>query len=111
MADPVYVLYIMKAKEAYFQLCEKNDHTAWWKEWMESSEQAGGESIIGCYGLEPTAYMFGVTKYKDMESFQKAQVIVKGNKVMRYFDITTHAGMVHEEYIAMANALGVGKKE
>ncbi len=111
MAAPVYRLAIATAREAYFQLADKKEHKAWFEDLFDALEQAGGETVVSCISLNPTAYRFWVTKFPDMESCQKAQLIGKVKRVTRYFDIVDYVGMVQDDWVAMANALGVGRKE
>jgi len=94
MAEKIYKLWMMRFKEAWYQLSEEeqNSHMA---KISESLDKVGGKTIILCTPVWASEQwlMFGVEEYPDVDALQKhAQFLFEQNH-FRYLESESMLGI------------------
>ena len=98
MGKPIYELWLMKPKEAWYQLSEEGRASVMAKN-VESFERAGGEFVVFCESSWASQQWlsFGVAKYPNIEALQQHGHDQYQNEKFRYFEVMTVLGTEWEE--------------
>ena len=98
MGKPIYELYLMKPKEAWYQLSEVERASVGAKD-AESFQKVGAEFVVRCQSpwASQQWLAFGVAKYPDIEALQQHGQSQWQNEKFRYFEVVTVLGTEWEE--------------
>jgi hypothetical protein len=98
MSTPIHVLYLIKRKEAWYQL---SDEERWEidRQTLAVTTQAGGKRLIVCdatWSSEEWEF-FELTEFPDLAAVQTRIELYERIRLFRYYEIATILGleMVH----------------
>ena len=98
MGKPIYELFLMKPKDAWYQLSEEERASVAGKD-RESFEKVGAEFVVRCecsWASQQWLY-FGVARYPNVEALQEHGRNQWQNEKFRYFEVVTVLGTEWEE--------------
>jgi hypothetical protein len=93
MSEPIHVLFLGKATEAWYQLSQEEQESLMAKV-GPSPEKAGGKNILGCnssWSSEQWQF-FGVHEFPNIEAVQKHSELLNELNWRRYVDSMTVLG-------------------
>ena len=94
MSTPIQMLYLIKRKEAWYQLSdqEKNKLT---KQTLEVTVRAGGRRILICDATWAAGEceFFEVAEFPEMAAVQKRIELYEQIDLFRYYEISTVLGL------------------
>ena len=93
MAGPIYKLFLVKPKEAWYQLSEE-ERSSLRAKVREAGEKVGGKAVVMCAsGWSNEQWMgFGVEKFPDIEAVQKLSALHDEIDWLRYVESFTILG-------------------
>ena len=93
MSQPIHMLYLIKRKEAWYQLSdeEKNFIT---KQTLEATTKAGGKRLIICDATWSSGdcEFFELTEFPEISAVQKRIELYEQINIFRYYEISTILG-------------------
>ena len=94
MAEPIYKLWMMRYKEAWYQLSEEEQNSQLAKA-VEALDKAGGKSVLTCTSLWSSErwMAFGVEEYPDIEAARKHTELLFELEHYRYFESVSYLGI------------------
>jgi len=113
MAQPIYKVFLLKPKEAWYQLSEEDRESHLAKD-EESRKKVGGKVIVACnsgWSSDQWPY-FGVEEFPDIEAVQKhSEELIKLNW-FRYFESMSFLGTKWEpEMLRQMGQMDVSKHQ
>ena len=93
MAQPIYKVWLMKPKAAYYQLPpEERDFIQ--KKSAEALKKVGAELVVGCYSFWCSENWsgFGVEKFPDLEAVRKHALLLLEMDWFKYVESNSYLG-------------------
>lgn len=98
MSKPIQMLYLIKRKEAFYQLApeEKNAITQYT---LQATIKAGGKRLAICDSTWSSSdcEFFELTEFDDISSVQKRIDLYERSNIFRYYEISTVLGTPLEQ--------------
>ena len=93
MSPSIHVLYLIKRKEAWYQLSSEDKNTLT-KETLAATIRAGGKrlSICDATWAASDCEFFELTEFPDMAALQQRIDFYEQAEIFRYYDISTILG-------------------
>jgi hypothetical protein len=93
MAQPIYVVFMGKFTEAWYQL-SKDEQRSLFSKVEAALEQVGGKTLVVCDSVWATEQwqFFGVEEYADIEAVQKHAAALQAFNWFRYVESITTIG-------------------
>ena len=94
MATPIHMLYLIKRKEAWYQLSDEERSTVG-EQTLAATTEAGGERLILCDATWSSGdcEFFELTEFPDISAVQKRIELYEQVNLLRYFEISTILGL------------------
>jgi len=93
MAQPIYKVWLMKPKDAYYKLSPEERDKMQTKS-AEALKKVGAESVVGCYSVwcSENWMGFGVEKFPDYEAVRKHSQLLLEMDWYNYIESTSYLG-------------------
>lgn len=102
MSQPIHMLYLIKRKEAWYQLPDK-ERSIISKQTLDATIKAGGKRMIICDATWSSSEceFFELTEFPNISAIQKRIELYEQVNLFRYYEISTILGLamahrVHE---------------
>jgi len=93
MAEPIYKVWLVKPKDAYFQLSPE-ERKGMEEKSAEALKKVGAETVVACYSAwcSESCILFGVEKFPDYEAVRKHSQLLLEMDWYKYIDSTSYLG-------------------
>ena len=94
MSTPIQMLYLIKRKETWYKLSDKEKNKIT-KQTLKVTTQAGGKRVLICDATWSSGdcEFFEVTEFPDMGAVQKRIELYEQIDLFRYYEISTVLGL------------------
>ena len=93
MAQPIYKVFMVNMKDAYYKLSPE-ERDKFDKKVEEALKKVGGERIVACYSswCSENWLGWGVEKFPDIEAVQKHAQLLLELELANYIESTSYLG-------------------